>query len=68
MVQEKEPVGPEEPVIGPSMPEVEPAPVVDARALPSLRGHELPSARGKRPRAPETGFVPVEVISDGGFH
>ncbi|XP_008119143.2 RNA-binding protein 42 [Anolis carolinensis] len=62
VVEEKEPIGPEEPVIGPSMPEVEPVPVVDVRSLPPLRGHDLVPARGKRPRGTDTGFVPVEPV------
>ncbi|XP_077193067.1 RNA-binding protein 42 isoform X1 [Paroedura picta] len=62
VVEEKEPVGLEEPVIGPSMPEVEPAPLVDLGRLPSMRAHEPPPARGKRPRGPDSGFVPVEPV------
>lgn len=62
VVEEKEPVGLEEPVIGPSMPEAEPVPIADARGLPSLRGHEMPPARGKRPRGGDAGFVPVEPV------
>ncbi|KAJ7304127.1 hypothetical protein JRQ81_011653 [Phrynocephalus forsythii] len=63
VVEEKEPAAPEEPVIGPSMPEAEPPPLVDPRGLPSsLRGHDVGSARGKRPRGTEAGFVPVEPV------
>nr|XP_020667518.1 RNA-binding protein 42 [Pogona vitticeps] len=64
VVEEKEPSGPEEPVIGPSMPDVEPVPLVDPRGLPSLRGHDLGSARGKRPRGTDAGFVPVEPVAE----
>lgn len=66
MVEEKEPAGAEEPVIGPSMPETDLIPAVDSR-LPSLRGHDLANTRGKRPRGADAGFVPVEVISSGHF-
>ncbi|XP_034975567.2 RNA-binding protein 42 [Zootoca vivipara] len=63
VVEEKEPVGMEEPVIGPSMPEAEPAPMVDVRSLQPLRGHEQPPVRGgKRSRGPDVGFVPVEPV------
>ncbi|XP_048358305.1 RNA-binding protein 42 [Sphaerodactylus townsendi] len=62
VVEEKEPVGLEEPVIGPSMPEAEPVPLVDLSRLPSMRVHEPPPARGKRPRGPDSGFVPVEPV------
>lgn len=66
VVEEKEPAGAEEPVIGPSMPETDMSPVVDSR-LPSLRGHDLAPTRGKRPRGADAGFVPVEVINSGHF-
>lgn len=66
VVEEKEAAGTEEPVIGPSMPETDLLPVVESR-LPSLRGHDPPPTRGKRPRGPDAGFVPVEVISSGHF-
>ncbi|XP_070620677.1 RNA-binding protein 42 isoform X1 [Erythrolamprus reginae] len=61
VVEEKEPAGAEEPVIGPSMPEAELIPVVEPR-LPSLRGHDLAPPRAKRPRGADAGFVPVEPV------
>nr|XP_056702972.1 RNA-binding protein 42 [Euleptes europaea] len=64
VVEEKEPVGPDEPVIGPSMPEAEPVQLVDLGRLPPLRAHEPPPARGKRPRGPDSGFVPVEPVAE----
>ncbi|XP_032084329.1 RNA-binding protein 42 [Thamnophis elegans] len=63
VVEEKEPAGAEEPVIGPSMPEADLAPVVESR-LPSLRGHDLAPTRGKRPRGADAGFVPVEPVME----
>uniref|UniRef100_A0A8C5SRC0 RNA-binding protein 42 n=1 Tax=Laticauda laticaudata TaxID=8630 RepID=A0A8C5SRC0_LATLA len=63
VVEEKEPAGAEEPVIGPSMPETDLIPVVDTR-LPSLRGHDLAPARGKRLRGADAGFVPVEPVME----
>ncbi|XP_026574624.1 RNA-binding protein 42 isoform X1 [Pseudonaja textilis] len=63
VVEEKEPAGAEEPVIGPSMPETDLIPVVDSR-LPSLRGHDLAPTRGKRPRGADAGFVPVEPVME----
>ncbi|XP_058052199.1 RNA-binding protein 42 isoform X2 [Ahaetulla prasina] len=63
VVEEKEPAGAEEPVIGPSMPEADLIPVVDSR-LPSLRGHDLAPTRGKRPRGTDAGFVPVEPVME----
>ncbi|XP_026541053.1 RNA-binding protein 42 isoform X2 [Notechis scutatus] len=63
VVEEKEPTGTEEPVIGPSMPETDLIPVVDSR-LPSLRGHDLAPTRGKRPRGADAGFVPVEPVME----
>ncbi|XP_074836817.1 RNA-binding protein 42 isoform X2 [Carettochelys insculpta] len=61
MVEEKEPMGLEEAVIGPSMPEIEPL-MPEARVLPMLRGPELGPLRGRRPRGPEVGFGPVEPV------
>lgn len=63
LTEEKEPAGLEEALIGPSMPEPEPLLPPDPRVLPSLRGPELllPPARARRPRLPDTVFVPVEV-------
>ncbi|XP_034279576.1 RNA-binding protein 42 [Pantherophis guttatus] len=63
VVEEKEPAGAEEPVIGPSMPETDMIPVADSR-LPSLRGHDLAPTRGKRPRGADAGFVPVEPVME----
>ncbi|XP_015671566.1 RNA-binding protein 42 [Protobothrops mucrosquamatus] len=63
VVEEKEAAGTEEPVIGPSMPETDLPPVVESR-LPSLRGHDLAPTRGKRPRGPDAGFVPVEPVME----
>ncbi|KAK9394553.1 RNA-binding protein 42 [Crotalus adamanteus] len=63
VVEEKEAAGTEEPVIGPSMPETDLLPVVESR-LPSLRGHDLAPTRGKRPRGPDAGFVPVEPVME----
>ncbi|KYO40016.1 RNA-binding protein 42 [Alligator mississippiensis] len=64
LTEEKEPAGLEEALIGPSMPEPEPLLPPDPRVLPSLRGPELllPPARARRPRLPDTVFVPVEPV------